>query len=269
MLVTPQPGGGGGGGTPTTITPYIYANGVWVEESTATVASGVHCGPRPAAGQRRILELDRTQRIHLHLTPDQQHPVEFRHEHLRGHLHQLQQCQRAPRPSPSTVTGGGGCTPTAITPYLQVNGAAWERPTLQPSLPDRLLNLGPQPISGGLMELDRSQWVLLHLAPDQRNPARRWDRCLHRNLHQHQQLPDHRNLHHHRQLTAIQAGAGSLGLCSGPADSLPKNYVDSDSTILCIPPSVQLLPSIVVRCTTDTCTVFGSDKFHCTAVTQM
>ncbi|MGA7831343.1 MAG: RICIN domain-containing protein [Terracidiphilus sp.] len=47
------------------------------------------------------------------------------------------------------LSSGGGCTPTTITPYLQVNGAAWEQtPTASVAI-GATVNLGPQPVSGG------------------------------------------------------------------------------------------------------------------------
>jgi hypothetical protein len=48
-----------------------------------------------------------------------------------------------------TVTGGGGCTPTAITPYLQVDGAAWEETNTATVASGSTVDLGPQPVSGG------------------------------------------------------------------------------------------------------------------------
>ncbi|MFZ1084541.1 MAG: hypothetical protein WAN35_06225, partial [Terracidiphilus sp.] len=43
----------GGGCTPTPITPYIYVNGAWVEESSVTVTStsaALDLGPQPLTG---------------------------------------------------------------------------------------------------------------------------------------------------------------------------------------------------------------------------
>jgi hypothetical protein len=42
-----------------------------------------------------------------------------------------------------------GCTPTAITPYLQVNGAAWQEVSSASAASGAKVNLGPQPLSGG------------------------------------------------------------------------------------------------------------------------
>lgn len=43
---------------------------------------------------------------------------------------------------------GGSCVPTAITPYLQVNGAAWQQASTATVAAGAKVNLGPQPISG-------------------------------------------------------------------------------------------------------------------------
>jgi len=42
-----------------------------------------------------------------------------------------------------------GCTPTAITPYLQVNGGTWEEESSATVASGATVNLGPQPSSGG------------------------------------------------------------------------------------------------------------------------
>jgi len=48
-----------------------------------------------------------------------------------------------------TVTGGGSCTPTAIVPYLQVNGAAWQQTNVATvTATTATVNLGPQPTTG-------------------------------------------------------------------------------------------------------------------------
>jgi hypothetical protein len=43
---------------------------------------------------------------------------------------------------------GGTCIPTAITPYLQVNGGAWQQASTASVPAAATVNLGPQPISG-------------------------------------------------------------------------------------------------------------------------
>ncbi|WP_353068398.1 RICIN domain-containing protein [Tunturibacter empetritectus] len=44
---------------------------------------------------------------------------------------------------------GGGCTATVITPYLQVNGAAWQQVASATVASGSTVNLGPQPLTGG------------------------------------------------------------------------------------------------------------------------
>jgi hypothetical protein len=41
------------------------------------------------------------------------------------------------------------CTPTAITPYIQANGAAWQQTTTTAAPANAIVNLGPQPLTGG------------------------------------------------------------------------------------------------------------------------
>ena len=48
----------------------------------------------------------------------------------------------------SSFTVTGTCTPTAITPYLQVNGAAWQEVAAATVASGSTVNLGPQPITG-------------------------------------------------------------------------------------------------------------------------
>jgi cellulose 1,4-beta-cellobiosidase len=47
-----------------------------------------------------------------------------------------------------TITSSGSCAPTTITPYLQVNGAAWQQTNTASVPAAATVNLGPQPISG-------------------------------------------------------------------------------------------------------------------------
>jgi O-glycosyl hydrolase len=48
-----------------------------------------------------------------------------------------------------TPGAGGGCTPTPITPFVQVNGAAWQQVSSATVAPGSSVNLGPQPLNGG------------------------------------------------------------------------------------------------------------------------
>jgi hypothetical protein len=49
-----------------------------------------------------------------------------------------------------TVTGPGACTPTAVTPYIQVNGGPWVEENTATVAPGSTVNLGPQPTTGGI-----------------------------------------------------------------------------------------------------------------------
>jgi hypothetical protein len=49
----------------------------------------------------------------------------------------------------SSAPGGGGCSPTTITPYLQVNGGAWQQTSNVTVASGATVVLGPQPVSGG------------------------------------------------------------------------------------------------------------------------
>jgi hypothetical protein len=46
------------------------------------------------------------------------------------------------------LTVNASCTPTAIVPYIQVNGAAWQQIAVVTVAPGAKVNLGPQPLSG-------------------------------------------------------------------------------------------------------------------------
>ncbi|MGA7830234.1 MAG: cellulose binding domain-containing protein [Terracidiphilus sp.] len=48
----------------------------------------------------------------------------------------------------ASFTVNGVCTPTAITPYIQVNGAAWQQSASASVTSNSTVNLGPQPIGG-------------------------------------------------------------------------------------------------------------------------
>jgi hypothetical protein len=49
----------------------------------------------------------------------------------------------------SSAPGGGGCTPTAITPYIQVNDGTWQQASsVTVNSGDKII-FGPQPVSGG------------------------------------------------------------------------------------------------------------------------
>jgi enterochelin esterase family protein len=47
------------------------------------------------------------------------------------------------------ISSSGGCTPTTITPYVQVNGGAWQQTGSVTVASGATVVLGPQPVSGG------------------------------------------------------------------------------------------------------------------------
>jgi len=143
-------GGGGGGGTATAITPYMYVNGAWVEESSATVASGatVDLGPQPVSGgswswsgpngytstSRQINSIPLNSGTNTYVA-----------------TYTNTSNVKSTETFTITVTGGGSCTSTAITPYISVNGGStWsEETSATVSSTSTAVDLGPQPTSGG------------------------------------------------------------------------------------------------------------------------
>jgi hypothetical protein len=57
---------------------------------------GNRCGPRPATAHRRIVVLDRTQRLHFHGARDRRNSIERGHQRVYGHLHQWLRSQEHP-----------------------------------------------------------------------------------------------------------------------------------------------------------------------------
>jgi hypothetical protein len=47
------------------------------------------------------------------------------------------------------IVNNYSCTPTAITPYLQVNGGSWQQTATQTVASGATIKFGPQPVSGG------------------------------------------------------------------------------------------------------------------------
>jgi len=52
-------------------------------------------------------------------------------------------------PTYQSSAPGSGCSPTAITPYIQVNGGAWQQTSSVTVASGSTVILGPQPVSGG------------------------------------------------------------------------------------------------------------------------
>jgi hypothetical protein len=137
---------GGGGCTPTAITPYLQVNaGAWQQTNTTTTASTstVNLGPQPTSGGS------------------------WSWSGPNGYTSTSRQINGIPLTAGTdnyvaTYTNTGGCkstetfaitvtgTGTAITPYIQVNGAAWQQTnTATVTSTTATVNLGPQPTSGG------------------------------------------------------------------------------------------------------------------------
>ena len=145
-------GGGGGGCTPTAITPYVQVNGgTWNQTGSASVAAGgtVIIGPQPVSGGSWKWS----------------GPNGFSSTSREITLGNIQSSQGGtytatytnPGGCNSTYSfsvtvsggGGGGCTPTAITPYVQINGGAWSQTSNASLSAGGTLTFGPQPVSGG------------------------------------------------------------------------------------------------------------------------
>ena len=148
--VTVGGGGGGGGCTPTAITPYVQVNGgTWNQTGSASVAAGgtVILGPQPVSGGSWKWS----------------GPNGFSSTSREITLGNIQSSQGGtyvatytnPGGCNSTysfsisVSGGGGCTPTAITPYVQINGGSWQQTSSASLSAGGTLTFGPQPTSGG------------------------------------------------------------------------------------------------------------------------
>jgi hypothetical protein len=142
--------GGGSGCTPTAITPYVQVNsGSWSETTSASVAAGgtVSLGPQPVSGgswswsgpngysstSRQITISD--------IQSSQGGTYVATYTNPGG-------CNSTESFS-ITVTGGSGCTPTAITPYVQINSGSWVETTSATVAAGGTVSFGPQPVSGG------------------------------------------------------------------------------------------------------------------------
>jgi rhamnogalacturonyl hydrolase YesR len=141
------------GGTTTAsnpIVPYIDVNGTITEENTATVASGatVSFEPQPATGgtwswtgpggftstSREIPDIALSTGANVYTATYT--PSGSTTSYTETFTITV---------TPST------CTPTLITPYIQLNGSAWQETSAATtaSCPGYTVNLGPQPSSGG------------------------------------------------------------------------------------------------------------------------
>jgi glucuronoarabinoxylan endo-1,4-beta-xylanase len=143
--ITTFVGTGGGTCTPTAIIPYISVGGTWTEESSATVSSTstvTNLGPQPLSGgswswtgphgftstSREIDNIPLSAGANVYTAT---------YTNSCGDV----------STQTFTVTAPGAGTP--ITPYVQVNGGAWQQTNTASAASGSTVNLGPQPVSGG------------------------------------------------------------------------------------------------------------------------
>ncbi|MFN6944501.1 MAG: endo-1,4-beta-xylanase [Cytophagaceae bacterium] len=134
--------------TPTSITPYVQMNGgAWAQSSTATVNTGgsIVFGPQPVTGGSWRWT----------------GPNGFTATTREIALTNIQANQAGNYVA--TYTNAGGCTstatmvasvivpctPTAITPYVQINGGAWAQTSTASLNTGGSVRFGPQPVTGG------------------------------------------------------------------------------------------------------------------------
>ena len=133
--------------TPTAITPYVSVNGgsTWAEASSATVSStttAVDLGPQPLTGtwswsgpngftstSREIDNIGLSAGANVYTAT---------YTNACG--------DKSTETFTVTVPGATG---TAITPYIQVNGGAWQQTNTASVSSGSTVNFGPQPVSGG------------------------------------------------------------------------------------------------------------------------
>ncbi|MGA2218791.1 MAG: glycoside hydrolase family 88 protein, partial [Terracidiphilus sp.] len=137
-----------GGTTSNPIVPYIDINGTVSEENTATVASGatVSLEPQPATGGTWSWTGPNGFTSTSREVPDIALSIGanvYTATYATGTASYTETFTITVTPS--------SCTPTPITPYIQVNGAAWQETNTATvnSCPAATVNLGPQPSSGG------------------------------------------------------------------------------------------------------------------------
>ncbi len=139
---------GSGTCTSTAIVPYISVSGTWAQETSATVTSTstvVDIGPQPISGgswswtgpngftstAREIDGIKLSAGTNVYTAT---------YTNASG-------CKST---QAFTITVSGSGNGTAITPYIQVNGAAWQQTnTATVASTTATVNLGPQPTSGG------------------------------------------------------------------------------------------------------------------------
>src|SRR5579872_4170703 len=159
-------GGGGGatptptqsGCTPTTITPYIQVNGgSWMQTANATVSAGasVNLGPQPATGgiswswtgPNGFTSSVRQISVTVNTTST----YTATYTNASGcKSTQAFTLAVSGVPTPTPTPTANGCTPTTITPFIQVNGGAWQQTASATVSAGASVTLGPQPATGGI-----------------------------------------------------------------------------------------------------------------------
>ena len=134
--------------TPTTITPYVQVNsGAWQQTANAslTVGDTVMFGPQPTEGGSWSWS----------------GPNNFTATTREVSISNIQANQAGNYVATYTNTGGcqstqtfnvtvtAPCTPTAITPYVQINGGAWQQTANASLTAGGSVQFGPQPVVGG------------------------------------------------------------------------------------------------------------------------
>ncbi|MFC0772159.1 T9SS type A sorting domain-containing protein [Terrimonas alba] len=134
--------------TPTTITPYVQVNGgTWQQTANASLTTGdtVMFGPQPAEGGSWSWS----------------GPNNFSATTREVFISNIQANQAGSYVA--TYTNSGGCqstqtfnvtvtvpcTPTTITPYVQINGGAWQQTANASLTAGGSVQFGPQPTQGG------------------------------------------------------------------------------------------------------------------------
>jgi hypothetical protein len=149
-IVIPSTGTGGGGGTctATAITPYISVSGAWTEETSATVTSTttvVDLGPQPETGGTWAW----TGPNGFTSTAREIDGIALSAGANAYTATYTNSCgAKSTQTFTITAPGGSTGTGTAITPYLQVNAAAWQETNVATVAAGSTVNLGPQPVGG-------------------------------------------------------------------------------------------------------------------------
>lgn len=138
-----------GGTCPATaITPYLTVNGgAWQQTSTATLNAGgtVTVGPHPTSGgswawtgpagfTATTREITRS---NIQTTQGGNYIATYTNTCGTKSTHTI------------TITVNSTCTPTAINPYLSVNGGAWQNVSTASLAAGGRISVGPQPATGG------------------------------------------------------------------------------------------------------------------------